>query len=938
MFRKFSIILFTSLAAGCSSSGGDFGPTIADLEELPPLIEAIDLEPQVSFAIDRQQVIDSFRELTAITAEGGGRGDELRRLADLELEASLDNRLSDDLDTQQQGLIEAHHAIGIYQSYLKMYPGRADNDLILYQLSRAYALESEDEKSMAALDRIASDYPDSQYIGEVQFRRGEILFVAREYEAAEQAYAIIVDNHPDSLYFEKAVYKYGWTQFKQSRYQDALTSYMRLLDVNLENHKIEERRLSPDLSRADQELLKSVVRIISLSFSYEDEERHISDYFNANGKRDYEPLLYLDLGELYLDKDRFVDGSDLFLAYSREYPYSPHTPYFHQRAIEIYQQAGYSDRVLQEKIAFVNRYDVGSDYWYLQHEDSRQRLNAPLALHMSELATHYHALASAGKKSQDYQSAANWYRRYIKSFPVDPGSARMNFLLAESLYDAQQYPQAIEEYDKTAYGYPRHPDSAESGYASLVAFDALFDKTNAEKIGDLRRKRIESAIRFTTSFPGDARISAVELQTAHQFLAWKDYSQASASAQRLIENDRISKEDKQAAWSILADAQFSSNDYATAEASYLTLLTFLPGKGKETEAVGEQIASSIYKQGEIARNNDDHAAAARHFIRLGKVVPGSPKRIIADYDAATAYVELNDWPSVISQLESFRQRYPKDKKFNTGVTEKLALAYSETGNQSFAAREMIALSTLGDISGERKRDLMWRSAELYEEAGESNKSIAIYKDYVKAYPYPLARSIELRHKIAESYRVGKDSKKRRYWLKEIVKADARGKAERSARSKYLAATASIELIQPQHRAYQQVKLTVPLKTSLGKKKKLMQQSLAGYSKAMKYQVEEVTTEATYQIGEIYHEFARSLLDSQRPEGLNEEELEEYDLLLEEQAYPFEEKAIAIHLANFKRIPAGTYDEPTRKSLKVLGELMPFRFAKVEITDAYVEFQ
>jgi hypothetical protein len=103
-------------------------------------------------------------------------------------------------------------------------------------------------------------------------------------------------------------------------------------------------------------------------------------------------------------------------------------------------------------------------------------------------------------------------------------------------------------------------------------------------------------------------------------------------------------------------------------------------------------------------------------------------------------------------------------------------------------------------------------------------------------------------------------------------------------------------------------------------------------------VEEVTTEATFQIAEIYHNFAKSLLKSQRPKGLSEDQLEEYDLLLEEQAFPFEEKAIDIHLANFKRIPSGTFDEPTKKSLKILGELMPFRFARVESTDVYVELQ
>ena len=175
-------------------------------------------------------------------------------------------------------------------------------------------------------------------------------------------------------------------------------------------------------------------------------------------------------------------------------------------------------------------------------------------------------------------------------------------------------------------------------------------------------------------------------------------------------------------------------------------------------------------------------------------------------------------------------------------------------------------------------------------------------------------------------------------MQDIVRADAQAGSERSDRSRYLAATASLELIQPLQRSYHNTRLTVPLKTSLRKKKKLMQQSIDAYSKAMKYQVAEVTTEATFQIADIYHEFARSLMTSQRPQGLDEEQLEEYELLLEEQAFPFEEKAIDIHLANFRRIPAGTYDEHTGKRLEVVGELMPFRYARAESSDSYAEIQ
>ena len=937
LVNRILVLLLVAAMAACGTNGVDIGPTIADLEKLSPLIDASEQEPAATFAVDRQQVIESFRALVEITAEGGGTGDELRRLADLELESSLDNRIADDEGTQQRGTEEALHAIGIYEAYLEKYPQREDNDKILYQLSRAYALESESDKSFAALSRIAREYPQSQYIDEVQFRRGENLFVARDYVAAEQAYGIVVNSHPDSLFYEKALYKYGWTQFKQSRYRDALDSYTRLLDVNQENRNIDQITFSPELSRANQELLEDVVRVVSLTFSYQDDKYYIARYFAENGRRDYEPLLYLKLGELYLDQKRIVDGSDLFLAYTKEYPYSPHTPYFHQRAIETFQQAGYSDLVLKEKIAFVDRYDVNGEYWMLQAPETRQALSQALVLHMTELATHFHALARKSKKPRDYQVSAGWYRRFLKSFPDDPEAPRINFLLAEGLYEAGQYPQAIDEYQKTAYSYGPHQDSAEAGYAALIAFDALFKTTNASDILALRQKRIQSAVRFTTTYPDDPRLATVELQTAQQFFEWKNYPDSIASAKRLIENKKVDKATRQTAWTILSDAQFSTGDYAAAEQSYLILLSFIPQQDKKRQPVREQIAASIYKQGEIARDAGNHLLAAQNFSRLGQVIPESPKRAVADYDAATAYLQLEDWPTAISQLEAFRKRYPKEKKLNDGVTEKLALAYSKNGNQSLAAREILALSNMPG-SPERKRDLMWRAAELYQESGQPDRAIAIYKNYVKAYPYPLERSMELRHKIAESYRAKNDTRNLQFWLNDIIQADARAGAQRNARSKYLAATASLELIAPLQQSYQNVKLTIPLKTSLGKKKKLMQQSIDAYSKAMKYQVQEVTTEATFQIAEIYRNFARSLMTSQRPKGLDEEQLEEYELLLEEQAFPFEEKAIDIHLANFKRIPAGTYDEPTKKSLQVLGEMMPFRFAKIESADTHVDIQ
>lgn len=117
LLQRTLIMLLVAGLIACGSDGVDIGPTIADLGEQPPLLETTDPDPQVTFQVVRQQVIDSFRALVEVTGDGGGTGDELRRLADLELESSLDNQLAEDEMTQQRGQEEALHAIGIYEAY-----------------------------------------------------------------------------------------------------------------------------------------------------------------------------------------------------------------------------------------------------------------------------------------------------------------------------------------------------------------------------------------------------------------------------------------------------------------------------------------------------------------------------------------------------------------------------------------------------------------------------------------------------------------------------------------------------------------------------------------------------------------------------------------------------------------------------------------------------
>ena len=219
--------------------------------------------------------------------------------------------------------------------------------------------------------------------------------------------------------------------------------------------------------------------------------------------------------------------------------------------------------------------------------------------HFRDIATHFHAQARLSKKSADYEEAADWYRRFLKSFKYEQDAAEVNFLLAESLYDAGRIAAAIDEYERSAYRYSRHKNSAESGYAALLSYAVLEKSSTGEQKAELSRKRIDSALRFSEQFVDDKRVPLVLLQTAEHFFTKKQYQQASNIASRVTKHKLADRKTTQSAWSIVAHSQFSSGQFALAEKSYLSLVNFTPVNSQLHRETRELVAASIYRQGEL---------------------------------------------------------------------------------------------------------------------------------------------------------------------------------------------------------------------------------------------------------------------------------------------------------------------------------------------------
>ena len=167
-------------------------------------------------------------------------------------------------------------------------------------------------------------------------------------------------------------------------------------------------------------------------------------------------------------------------------------------------------------------------------------------------------------------------------------------------------------------------------------------------------------------------------------------------------------------------------------------------------------------------------------------------------------------------------------------------------------------------------------------------------------------------------------------LAALVAADADAGAERTDRTRYLAAQAGLVLAEPRYAAFNAVQLVQPFEQNLARKRELMDAALQEFERLIAYEVGDVTTAATFYMAEIYSSFSRSLLDSERPTGLSAAELAEYEDVIEEEAFPFEERAIEVHEANVDvMIAAGIYNRWVEQSFARLAALMPGRYAKEE---------
>jgi len=929
-------LVAAALLANPGGAANKNPPTIKDLDS-----QQVDVNTDPPKNLDINKTMDSYRRFLDLNAgDAALRAEALRRLGDLNLESSESERIERELITNEG--LRATEAIHLYSALLKTYPKYERNDSVLYQLARAYELNAQPDKALGSLDQLVASYPASHFIDEVQFRRGELLFSDKAYAKAQTAYEAVIKIGASSGFYNQSLYKHGWTLFKQGESERSLNSFAGVLDSELvSKRKPAELMELETLSRPNRELVEDTFRVMSITFSYLDGPKTIDAFVKHRtppGRlpRPYSYLLYARLGDLYMEKERYTDAADSYRAFVSQDRNNEKAPLLEMQAIEAYQKGGFPQLVLQGKKEFVENYSFGTAYWQGREAKNEPKVVAVLKTNLKDVAQYYHAQAQRSKNVSDYQEAAKWYRSYLTSFPDDPDSAVTNFLLADTLFESRQYLDAAKEYESTAYHYGNHEKAAAAAYAAIIAYGKQEESLSGEAKAAIHSRSVDSSLKFAQTFPAHPESAQVLTRATTDLYAVKDYPRAIAAADALLARQPPVDTTKQRiAWTVIGNSNFDQGIFDKAEAAYNHAQTLMAANDPERSVIVERLAASIYKQGEQRAQSGDNAAAVEDFLRVSALAPTSKVRASADFDAAALLVKDKLWDRAIVVLESYRRNFPQSP-LQAQVTRNLAVAYSESNHPGQAAVEFEKIAQAPGESPDVQREATLQAADFYDKAGNTAKSRAMLEAFVKHYSQPLNPAMEARNRLSVMAAKAGDTQARDFWFRDIIAADRSAGAARTDRSRALAAKAALTLAIPVREEFKRIKLVAPLKKSLVEKRKAMEAALKAYEQAADYQVADVTTAATFESAELYRQLGKDLMSSERPKKLSKEELEQYDVLLEEQAFPFEEKAIKLHEVNAARTKDGTYDEWVQKSFAALAQLNPGRYGKAEIGEQLVE--
>jgi tetratricopeptide (TPR) repeat protein len=368
--------------------------------------------------------------------------------------------------SEPRQIAEAYHWLGLNQFYLENYPQAAEylqqslelgepwrsTDETLLTLGQCELKNNRPAAAESALQRLVKEYPASPVIDRARFLLGEIAFQEAQYGRAYEHFSLLNKQSTNRVLIPLALYNAGLCLNQMERYPEADQIFSRLIEEFPDHQLVAEARV------ARKEM-----------------ERPTSDpRTQAENSQAGEPDLQamFTRGVALVQKKSFDDGISIFRRLIEADPESPNLDQYYYELAWALHRAGKTDQAIEPFEALLEQRPdsvfAAEAYFHLASAayDRNQFDSAETAFAQSVssartvlergmnpgvAAIQQKALYKLGwthYKQEKYPAAREYFSQLLDEFPGSELTADSLFMLAESLFQEDDYETALAAYQK----------------------------------------------------------------------------------------------------------------------------------------------------------------------------------------------------------------------------------------------------------------------------------------------------------------------------------------------------------------------------------------------------------------------------------------------------------------------------------------------------------
>jgi len=935
------------------------------------------LQPSVQKQESIDQTIAQYESFVAMPGPlTASKLSAMRRLGDLYMD-SENNRFSIAMENYEKAIAKPNtqitppiknfsKSIALYEKILRAAPKYTERDQVYYHLASCYDQIGDREKSVSWLKKLTTEFSNSEFSQEVYFRLGEFNFDRNDLPQALAYYQKGATLKTSPLYYVNTLYKQGWTYYLLEDFSAAVDSFRQILDFNMDQGgRFTPSALGKPKSNAAeplrQDLIGDTLQMVSRSFTELNQATSVAEYFKTIGDRPYVPEIYYGMAVYIAQQDRFPEALKIFDLFLSLYPRHERVLDVYESTIKIYVETKNFEKASSTREKLVT-FLAPSQSWYGSNVNPvvRKRSQEFRLTSIEELALFNNHQAQQLKDGSSvardaiFKKAVYWYRLYLQEaeviqFKNTKKIEDTRYLLGECLFESKNYESAGEVYLKVSLAHPEVEKKIKSAQDAFIAFEKDF----YEKVA--RKEKVETTLKLLSSSRKNFQRLMAENKAPKNELALTSFLEREGNAffkvdqiaesrpalEELVKDYPASPEAFRGT-KILALGYFRQEQYQKSEALFAEALEQLPRQNNlpvsEEQDLHELRASSIFKMAEEYQKSGDSEKAAATFIRVQAT---EPKSVLVDkslYQAGQQYLKLKSVDKAFSVFRKLAKEYPKSEFGFAGLWES-AQNFKSAKQWVMAGTAFSEAATIARKNSERQSALM-EAALAFEETQQFEKGIPVWLMLLEQQPTPgAAQKVEYAYRLGNAYEKSNQEQLAHRYFDQARKtfeqlqtdvAKRRAKEADVQNASFFAAKTYLALGVKDEKRLVAIKLVPPFEKNLKVKQQLLDATLKSYAKVIEFKDAEMVTEVGYRIGFVLEDFAKNLKDSPAPDSLSKDEREQYRYLLEEKAFPFEEKAIAAYEGNLNRARENNlYNGWVKKSYENLAILVPARYAKTE---------